>query len=430
MYKDISFKDIYMEKKTFKAYKYDDFIRNMIFRSFSWFIAVDYLDFILFKENTDISIEKVFDLLDNNSPIYKRLDKIIYRNKNNEVIGVSSFMYDDKGYPKSVTGPNIDIEICKYEYIKSNKTVYFIHDNFTNENFKMLNITKNLTKGNEYETIELFTGLRNLDKENNQMPHRIYKVYRDLIYKNYCNKYICTYDADTNIIESITSDEVIIESNRWGDIFIYSLDRRTRYNSDGMVDYALDGISGAILIYGEMIFAYTHFDSNGIPYKALRIDGGRSAEYDVITTEELYYTDEHPEGEKLIKSVRSCIDPSEEIIILRDLNNGKYLATMNEFSFYPDVNDENVEYAYINIVYTFNSWRELLDVRYYINGDYDTVKFLYEFKMVDDDLIHENIVNKQYHKINIYGETIKKVKVIKNKMSISEENIRKDFEKI
>ena len=84
--------------------------------------------------------------------------------------------------------------------------------------------------------------------------------------------------------------------------------------------------------------------------------------------------------------------------------------------------------------FQFNSWTEVISETHT-----SYFKYLYEFKMTDEDISVERIkelgglnedYNKSYHKIDRYGHTIKKVRLLGDRMSVYEEDIEKDMVQI
>ena len=353
----------------------------------------------------EFKIEKVFKLF-HDGMIERRLDKIIYKNGDDKDTQVLTFTYDDNGFPVRVEGIMLNVTVYRHTFTADNKIVYYLYDSYIQNKIHILDVVK---KDNIYN-IDSYFGLQEEDKVS-------YKIKTEALYDVSYIKYLeSIYKGNKEV------SEYHIKENKYGDIFIYSKDKNIRYTSTGLLDYNLNGYE--YFIHANMIFTFTHFDNNGNPYKAKRIDGHRDEEYDVFVSSEKYYTDKYPMGEKLIESFRSSLDPSINFIVLRNIDNGKYFSKQTQYQ----INNELKTYY---PRYQFNSWREVISETHS-----DDIKFLYEFKMVDEDITIDKIkelggldkdYNKSYHKINRYGDTLKKVKVLGDTMVVYEEDVEKDL---
>lgn len=407
--KDFNIGDIVRFRNNFRSVKTQSFIKQQVLLSFEFFMKFIYKEDILHNDLPEYKIEKVFQLF-HEGMVERRIDKIIFRNGKDEDTEVLSFLYDDMGYPMRVEGVMLNITIFRHFFSANNKIVYYIYDHNTKEKLHLLEVIK---KDRIYDIIVYF----GIGTDNT----RHYQIKEETL------KDIGYIKSLKTIEDNKVANEIIykIEENKYGDIFIYTKDRNTRYNSNELVEYSYDGLG--YFIHAGMTFAFTHFDSYGYPYKARRIDENRSDEYDIFMTSERYYTDKYPMGEKLIKSFRSVIDPTIEYIVLRNIDNGKYFSKQVTYSI-----NGKIETYYPT--FQFNSWREVISETHA-----QDFKYLYEFKMTDEDITIDRIkelgglnedYNKSYHKIDRYGHTIKKVRLLGNKMSIYEEDIEKDMVQI
>jgi hypothetical protein len=407
--KDFNIGDIVRFRHNFRPVKTQSFIKQQVLLSFEFFMKFIYKEDILHNDLPQYKIEKVFQLF-HEGMVERRIDKIIFRNGNDKDTEVLSFLYDDMGYPAKVEGAMLNITIFRHFFSANNKIVYYIYDHHTKEKLHLLEVVK---KDRIYDIIVYF----GIGTDNT----RHYQIKEETLNDIGYIKSLKTIE-DNKVANDIIYK---IEENKYGDIFIYTKDRNTRYNSNELVEYSYDGLG--YFIHADMTFTFTHFDSYGYPYKAMRIDENRSDEYDIFMTSERYYTDKYPMGEKLIKSFRSVIDPTIEYIVLRNIDNGKYFSKQVTYSI-----NGKIETYYPT--FQFNSWREVISETHT-----EDFKYLYEFKMTDEDITEERIkelgglngdYNKSYHKIDRYGHTIKKVRLLGDRMSVYEEDIEKDMVQI